>query len=420
MVGPPESDNQRHVMITIACPDCGTLQQLPDLAPSTAAICPRCDHYLERTRGRSQNAALVFALSTFLILIPANAEPLMSVSMFGIERSSHLGSGIPLLWSNQWVLVAVLVAGFAVVLPLFRFGLLSVVLGCLRCRYRPEWLGKTFRFSLLLDLWSMPDVFLLGAAVGYSRVAANIPVHVGWGGICLILAAAFAMLTRATLDRRTIWRALAPPGELLAPNRPAISCVVCDLAVDVDREGEPCPRCGDRLYARKPSTFNRTLALVIAGFALYVPANIFPMSSDIQLGVTMQHRIIDGIRDLFQAGLWPLGVLIFCTSIAIPLLKLLGLSWFLYSVRRRSRGTLIFKTKLYRAIEELGRWSNVDVFTIAVFVPLLQFGQLATAHANVGATAFILVVVLTMLASRTFDPRLLWDVQEDVPAGAVA
>jgi paraquat-inducible protein A len=112
---------------------------------------------------------------------------------------------------------------------------------------------------------------------------------------------------------------------------------------------------------------------------------------------------------LFKGGFWPLGILIFCTSIAIPLLKLLGLGWFLVSIRRRSTKALVLKTKLYRLIEEIGRWSNVDIFTLAIFVPMIQFGGLATASAGIGGVAFILVVTLTMVASRIFDPRLLWD-----------
>ena len=112
---------------------------------------------------------------------------------------------------------------------------------------------------------------------------------------------------------------------------------------------------------------------------------------------------------MFQAGLWPLGLLIFCASIAIPVLKIAALGWFVLSIQRRSTRHLRLKCRLYRLIDEIGRWSNVDVFTIAVFVPLLQFGALATARASAGAPAFILVVVFTMLATRLFDPRLMWD-----------
>jgi len=121
------------------------------------------------------------------------------------------------------------------------------------------------------------------------------------------------------------------------------------------------------------------------------------------------HRIVDGIMELFQAHLWPLGLLIFCTSIAIPLLKLGGLSWFLISVWHGSRYGLVLKTRLCRLIDEIGRWSCIDVFTIAVFLPLMQFQGMVSTDAANGATAFLLVVVITMLASHTFDPRLMWD-----------
>ncbi len=395
----------------IACPDCGTVLQLPPLRPSSAAVCPTCDHYLERTRGRSQLAALCFTLATCVLLLPADFAPLMRVSMAGVTRSSNVPSGIVLLWNQQWVIVAALAFAFIVVIPLIHFALLALVLSAVHLGHPTSRFARLFRYAVQLDLWAMTDVFLLGALVGYSRVAANLTVHIEAGGLCLLLASACAMLSRATLDRRSIWRAFAPQSVIADATQPVISCLVCDLVVPASQERHPCPRCAAQLSARKPAHMRWTLALVIAGAALYVPANVFPMNSDTQLGSEMQHRIIDGIGQLFAAGLWPLGVLIFCTSIAIPLLKLAGLGWLMLSVRRRSHAALVAKTKLYRGISELGRWSNIDVFTIVVFLPLINFGPLASTHADVGATAFLLVVVLTMLAARTFDPRQLWDVR---------
>ncbi len=396
-----------HTMI--ACPDCGTLQELPDLRRGSAAVCPTCAHHLQRTSGRSHAAALFFAGATFLLLFPANVEPLMSISVIGIERSIRLGSGVFTLWNNQWVIFAILVGAFAVVLPFVRFGLLSLVLAWVRFKTRPVWLAPAYRWSLQLDPWGMPDVLLIGAAVGYSRIAARIPVEVGSGGICLIFAAVCAMMCRATLDRRSVWRKFEGKLPALQPGEPAVSCTVCDLAVPARREDARCPRCAATLHARKPSSVSRTLALSLAAFALYIPANLYPMNTNVEIGEVVKYRIIDGVTDLFKAGFWPLGVLIFCTSIAIPLLKIVGLGWFLISIRRRSSKALVFKTKLYRLIDEIGRWSNVDVFTIAIFVPMIQFGGLATASAGIGGVAFILVVTLTMVASRIFDPRMMWD-----------
>jgi paraquat-inducible protein A len=395
--------------MTIACSDCGTLQDLPPLDARSVATCPVCRNRMEARTGRHLAVAWMCSIGTFALLIPANALPVMQVSMLGMTRVSRIASGVQELWNHQWVIPALLVAALVIVLPLLRFGLLSVVLGLVYTGGRPRWLGKAFRWSLQLDPWAMPDVFLLGCAVGYSRIRANLPVTIEWGGISVILAAVLCMLTRATLDKRTVWRAIAP--ERSAPERPArvISCVACELVLPVHSQGQPCPRCGLRLSARKPYAVTRTVALVIAGFVLYLPANVFPMSADLEAGEWVSHRIVDGVRELFEAGFWPLGVLIFCTSVAIPLLKLAGLSWFTVSIWRRSGRALPFKTATYRIIDEIGRWSCIDVFTIAVFVPLLQFDGLLTSQAAPGAVAFLLVVVLTMWASRTFDPRLMWD-----------
>jgi paraquat-inducible protein A len=395
----------------IACPDCGTVQELPPLRAQTA-VCPTCDHRLERTSGRSRTAALIFAASTFVLLVPANIEPLMRISVLGIERETHLGSGVFTLWSHQWVLFAMLVAAFAIVLPFVRFGLLSVVLVLVHSGRRPAWLAGAYRVSLQLDVWAMPDVLLIGAAVGYSRIRAKVPVEIGSGGICLVLAAVCAMLCRATLDRRSVWRAFTCDEATPPIGEAAMSCTVCDLVLAASAEHVRCPRCSAIVHSRKPSSAMRTLALAIAAFALYVPANIFPMNTNVEAGKEVDYRIVDGVKELFHAGFWPLGILIFCTSIAIPLLKIAGLGWFLASIRRRSSRALVFKTKLYRLIDEIGRWSNVDVFTIVIFVPMIQFGSLATASAGTGGVAFIAVVTLTMIASRIFDPRLMWDAAE--------
>lgn len=395
--------------MTIACTDCGTLQDIPPLPWGAIAICPTCDNRLERTNGRSINGALACASATFVLLFPANLAPIMHVSMLGMTRESRLGMGAVTLWQHQWVIVAVLVAAFAVILPFVRFGLLSVVLALLQLGRRPHWLGGAFRWSLHLEQWAMPDVFLIGSAVGYSRIAAAMPVSIGWGGICLIFAAFLCMLSRATLDKRAVWRVLSPESAAPPADESAIACRVCDLVRPASAEGTHCPRCGLTLRTRKVDSTARTAALVIAGFALFLPANLLPMSTDRQLGVLVPHRIVDGIMELFQAHLWPLGVLIFLTSIAIPILKLAGLSWLLISVWHGSRRRLVLKTRLCRLIDEIGRWSCVDIFTIAVFLPLMQFDGMASTDAANGAPAFLLVVVITMLASHAFDPRLMWD-----------
>jgi len=391
----------------IACSDCGIVQRIHPLRRPGRLMCCRCECVLERTAGRALDYALALSLATFMLLFPANLMTLFRVSILGIERSSRLGSGVIGLWHQGFAPLAIVAGLQGVVLPFFRFGLLAAALGTVRCNMAGPWAGAAFRWAERLDVWAMPDVFLIGAAIGYSRVAARLPLSIGAGGWCLICAAALAMLTRATLDRRAIWRHIGTPAD--PPPGPTIACRTCDLIVPADHTGGRCPRCRDKLYRRVPFSIMRATALVTAGYLLYPVANYFPMSVDLRLGTAQGHTIAGSVVQLLGAGLWPLAALIFTTSIAIPLLKLVGLTWLIWSVRHRRSQHLVFQTRLYRVIREIGRWSNVDVFTIAIFLPLMQFQGLVSVRAATGASAFLAVIVLTMLAARLFDARLLWD-----------
>ncbi|MGH6875951.1 MAG: paraquat-inducible protein A [Rhizomicrobium sp.] len=400
--------------MTIACPDCGLLEDLPVLPRGSAAVCRLCRGDLELTAGRSITAALACALATFFLLFPANLLPLMRIDMFGMHRENVIGGGIAILWNNGWFLLAGLSGILVVVIPFVRFGLLSAVLGALRLDFRPSWLGPAFRWSLWLNRWAMLDVFLLASFVGYYRLAhvAQLHVSVQVGGEIFMGAAFLTMLSRALLDRRTVWRAIAPEAHI-HPGEETLSCTTCDLVQPVTRDGEACPRCGATLYTRKTDSIRRTLALLAAAFVLFFPANIYPMNVSHQLGTVQAYTIFDGIRDLFMSGLWPLGVLITCTSILVPVGKIIALGWFVLSATGRSTGHLVLKAKVFRLIAELGRWSKTDPFTIVFFVPLLNMGVFATASAGWGATAFIMMTFLTMIAVDTFDPRLMWDVAEE-------
>jgi len=394
--------------MTIGCPECGALAHTSALAGRMLARCRVCHYPLERASGRSVAAALACSLTTFVLLLPGNLSPLMTVHLLGGERSAVLASGIVLMWRERFELLAVLLGLAGIVLPLVRFSALSVVLAAVLLRWRPRWLGACYRWTIWLDAWAMPDVFLLGCFVGYTRVTQDLTGSIDAGGYCFVAAAFMSMVTRATLDRRTVWRAIAPEHEV-APGERVLSCTACDLVAPVQHEGRACPRCGWKLRKRKPDAIARAAALTLAAFVLAFPANLYPMTTSLQLGHPVTHRIIDGVTELFKAGLWPLGILIIGTSIAIPFAKLFGMAWFIVSTLRRSTRHLRTKTFVYRLIDELGRWSNVDVFTIAAFAPLIQFGGLASSRPDDGATAFALVVFLTMAASRAFDPRLMWD-----------
>jgi paraquat-inducible protein A len=190
-----------------------------------------------------------------------------------------------------------------------------------------------------------------------------------------------------------------------------VSCHVCEL-VSRPPAGTPsaeCPRCGAHLHSRKPSSVSRTWALLIAAAVLYIPANAEPVMITSSLFGTQSDTILSGVVYLWQSGSWPLALLVFFASILVPLLKLLSLSYLAASAQRRSTRHRHARTRLYRILEFIGRWSMLDVFVVMVLVALVRLQGLASIQAAPGAMWFGCVVVLTMLASMSFDPRLIWD-----------
>jgi paraquat-inducible protein A len=395
---------------SIACSHCGALQVAPPARNSARVVdCGVCGSELERTHWRNLDAALACALATFLLLIPANLFPFLTTSVLEASRQSRLASASLIIWNEGWPWLALAILLFVVIIPFIRFALLTIVLGALRLGRRPPWLGRTFRHANSLQTWAMPDVFLLGLAVAYSRLAATITVTLGVGAVCFILAGVLTLFTRATLDRRAIWRQIAPELEPMPSGEAAIGCPACDLVLGMAYEGRHCPRCAATVHARHPEAVGRAMALTTAGLVLYLPANIYPIAT-LPFGLKpTAYTIIEGIRDLIQAGLWGLALLVFCASFLIPFLKLVGITWCIASVLRQSDRMLVFKTKVYRVVEEIGRWSMVDPFVIACAVPVLRYNDILYGRADPGASAFAGVVIVTMIAARCFDPRLMWD-----------
>jgi len=174
-----------------------------------------------------------------------------------------------------------------------------------------------------------------------------------------------------------------------------------------------CVRCNSVLHSRKPASLNRTFALVVAATILYIPANVLPMTVTDSLLGQQQDTIMSGVIYFWQSGDYLVSVVIFMASIFIPMLKLLILYFLLTAVYlQRSAGWKFLPeqcVKLYRIVEFIGRWSMIDVFVVALLTALIQIQSLATILAGPGSIAFGAVVVLTMFASLSFDPRIIWD-----------
>ena len=174
-----------------------------------------------------------------------------------------------------------------------------------------------------------------------------------------------------------------------------------------------CPRCEAPLHLRKPNSISRTWALLIAAYILYIPANLLPVMTVISFGKGEADTILSGVKELIHAGMMPIALLVFFASITVPVLKLLTLTFLLLSVQYKSQWRPRERTKLYRITELVGRWSMIDIFMISILIALVKLQAVATIEPGPGAISFAAVVIITMFAAMSFDPRLIWDSIEE-------
>ncbi len=188
------------------------------------------------------------------------------------------------------------------------------------------------------------------------------------------------------------------------------SCHTCGLLTRLPPHRHAhCPRCGSHLHLRKRNSIAASWAFLIAAMLMYLPANLLPVMTVIYLGSGSPDTIMSGVIYLLLHGDWPLALIVFVASVLVPLLKMIALTYLLVSVQRHSPFRHQQRTRLYRITELVGRWSMVDIFVVALLAALVQVGSIATIEPGMGARAFAAVVILTMLAAMSFDPRLIWD-----------
>jgi paraquat-inducible protein A len=201
--------------------------------------------------------------------------------------------------------------------------------------------------------------------------------------------------------------------EITALEAGLLSCLTCGLISEPagdEYHAEACPRCGRRLHARKPWSMLKSWTFLVAAIILYLPANLLPiMETESLIMGSHSDTIMSGIVLLWKSGSWPLAIIVFVASIMVPLLKMLALLTILIAVHQGVSVHCHDLGKLYRLLEVVGRWSMLDIFVVAILVTLVQLQLVAEVTPGRGAAAFGAVVVLTMLATMSFDPRLIWD-----------
>ena len=438
--GPPASECSQDAPNVIACHECDLLLRdpLPQNALGTTSVsprhttevcCPRCGARLYRVTRASLDRALALALAACLLFVIANAFPIATIDAQGHRNDSTLMGAIDLLWRQDMMLIAVLVCATTVLVPALELLVFTGLLLRLRLGHSLQAMGhlpRVLRAVLHVRPWSMIEVFMLGVLVSLVKLShlANLTAGVAlwaYGALMMMLAA-----LSATVDLRKLWAGLplSPVSHPVdTPRRSPVlkestaaaagwlSCHVCGLLGARPAPGHhaACPRCGAALHRRIPGSLSSAWALMLSAAILFVPANLLPIMETGSMFGSQRDTILSGVVFLWHSGSWPLALLVFVASIVVPLFKLLALGFLLLSVQMNWVRYRRARTRLYRLLELVGRWSMLDIYVVTILSALVQIQSLATISVGPGALAFGGVVVLTMLATLRFDPRLIWD-----------
>lgn len=394
---------------------------LPPLRPNEEATCPRCQHTLVKRHYRPVQRSFALAISAFIALLHAVFFPFVSFQVSGFNNNIELSETATTLLGFDQPVIAILVALTIIVLPaIYLLNVIWLQFGLLRARPLP--FSRDIARSLKhLHPWMMADVFIVGTLVSLVKISgsAEIALEVGFWAFCSFVL--LLLFTMRSIDDDWMWFSLA--GEPLAPegtrlgetatSQGVVGCPTCGVITRLGEQARShCQRCGEVLHARTPHSLQRTWALLFAAAVLYIPANIYPIMQNTAFGQSHASTIIGGIMDLISGGSWPIALIIFIASIIVPIVKIVVLAWLCLRINHSSTMTDISRIRLYRLTDFIGRWSMVDVFVVAILVALIRAGELMSISPGPAALAFASVVVLTMLAAISFDPRLIWDSPE--------
>jgi len=412
------------------CPDCDLLLTSIVPPPGHTVRCPRCGKRLHRWKIHSIEKTLAISLTGLLLYLPANFMPLLTFDILGINSSASLFTSTLAMFQQGRYAVGAMVILSGFIFPLLILSLLFVVSSGLLFDRQAPWMARFLRWYHHLAEWAMTDVYLIGVFVTIIKMNHMAEIKFNIGFFCFIGVVLATIAAQSTMDHHLFWSRLEPEEAPVLPADPQgmtgaeaglCLCPTCEKTLPLTPgRGQICPRCGEHFHLRKKESLSRTWALVLTAILLTPPANLLPIMEVEYFGVPDRSTIMDGIIYFFQEGSYGIGAIILTASILVPLFKIVGMILILLAIRFHRPGWLRHKALMFRFIEFIGRWSMLDIFVIALLCALVRFGFLSTINVAPAAFYFTGVVLCTMFAAISFDPRLLWDADntsqsKDVP-----
>lgn len=383
------------------------------------AKCCRCDATLRKRQRiapeKNIEHTLALVITALILFGIANFFPMIELQATGHQMDTTLFGVVHYLLTHEMIFLGGLVFLTALGSPLLQLTGLLYILLPLYFNCIPPFAPQVYRLVRIITSWSMLEVLMLGiivTVVKLSAMGAVSPSIALWAFLILIF---FIAAILNALDTEMLWEKISPVKQKLeATNKHLTNCHNCNLLCATEHHESLCPRCKSPVHKRKPDSMVRCTALLIAAAVLYIPANLLPVMVISSLGNSEGDTIMSGIIYLGTSGDMPLAIIVFIASIFVPSIKLVILTLLLISTHFKSQTNMKDRTRLYRLTELIGRWSMVDIFVTTLMATLIQIQGLAVIEVGFGAVCFGSVVVLTILAAKSFDPRLIWDNLEKV------
>jgi len=407
------------MQIHLACDHCDHLIYIDVLKPNQVAVCPNCQCKLHVGKKNSEQKVVALSLCAILMLLSALFYPFISFSEQGITQTITLLDAGKILFAYDSPFLGGLIDVSIIFLPLtllvlfvlIHIGLLSI----LPKRYAIKLLKLIFK----LIPWVMSEIFLIGILISMVKIMSIADISFGLSFYSFSAFIIFYLMCLSQIDKNKLWQKISSSDNtplICSPSR-AIdnnlkACHICHLLTS----HTVCSRCHSKTFFRTPSSIQKVMALLITSLILYIPANFYPIMHTWVLNQDEPATILGGIMTLWQMGSYPIAIIIFIASIIIPLAKIFVLSLLCYvvSYKNNINHTEQYQyTKIYQMTEFIGKWSMLDVFVVAVLVALVQLGALMSITPGKGAVFFAAMVFTSMLAAHAFDPRLLWDKNND-------
>ncbi|MCL9641992.1 membrane integrity-associated transporter subunit PqiA [Rahnella bonaserana] len=397
----------------ILCPQCDLLVAIPEIAVGQKAKCPRCHTTLTSRWKEPRRRPIAYAVSALFMLLLSNLFPFVNMKVAGLGSEVTLIQIPQVLVSDDYASMASLFMILVQLMP--ALGMIFIIILCQGTSIPSHWQISIARNYFRLKAWCMVEIFLAGVLVSFVKLMAYGDVGVGTSFYPFVLFCILQLRAFQCTDRYWIWQQVASAPKLEMPLRVGESglsqglrsCHCCMAILPVDQK--KCGRCETSGHARRKNSLQWTMALLITSIFLYIPANLLPIMITQVLGTPMPSTIMAGVVLLWSEGSYPVAMVILIASIMVPTLKMIAIGWLCWDANSNKEIDRERLHVIYEVVEFVGRWSMIDVFVIAVLSALVRMGQLMSIYPDIGALLFASVVILTMFAAMTFDPRLIWD-----------